>query len=60
MIDHGTALWYPQAREDGYSSNKVEITILQDFTPDNIEERSKKEKELILKYKPKYNTQYLK
>lgn len=60
MIDHGTALWYPQAREDGYLSNKVEITILQDFTPDNIEERSKKEKELILKYKPKYNTQYLK
>ena len=60
MIDHGTALWYPQAREDGYSSNKVEITILQDFMPDNIEERSKKEKELILKYKPKYNTQYLK
>lgn len=60
MIDHGTALWYPQAREDGYSSNKVEITILQDFTPDNIEERAKIEKELILKYKPKYNTQYLK
>ena len=60
MIDHGTTLWYPQAREDGYLSNKVEIVILQDFTPDNIEERSKVEKELILKYKPRYNTQYLK
>lgn len=51
--------FYPQARADGYNDENVEIAILQQFESGQFAERSQCEKENILKYKPKYNVQYL-
>lgn len=53
-------VFYPQMRADGYTKDNIEFIILEDLKGLDDFSLNKKEKELILKYKPKYNTQYLK
>ena len=47
-------------RADGYTKDNIEFIILEDLGNQENLILNQVEKELILKYKPRYNTQYLK
>lgn len=53
-------VFYPQMRADGYTKDNIEFIILEDLGNQENLILNQVEKELILKYKPRYNTQYLK